>query len=242
MLKTIKLFLKAKNIVDKYEKIALNDQSVLKDKHLGFHLTFDPIEEPQKYEQLLQIMKRSFPYRSHNGMHIKTLDGKNLISSGNELENDINGEQLNANQWSKVVIGMHKRHKKDLDKICSPALMTIKQKKDFWPKIKHLEDHFSYWCLNSHMPAFQNRLKSQLGYYLERIKCVMELIKFKESTKKPIIFTELGVGENWLLTRSDVTYLYLVHKHIFGDRMLIGLYYNSDLMQRNMGYNQIEQR
>jgi len=251
MFETFKIYKEAKHIVDIAQQASINRENSdkrLEDDSLGFHMSYDVFspDYESNFEKLKGQMGRPFPYRTdgQNGHMIIVRPGKeNIISSGNELNNNINDQQLDAKQWEGICVSLFRQYNGDIQRLASPALMTLKQNKKFWPQILHCEAYFDYWCLNTHIPGFIRRKESGIGDYIEIIKTVAELIKFRNKTTKKIIISEMGNGEyHYALTRGDVNMLYWVHKQVFGDRMVLGLYYNDALMMRSNGFDQIRAR
>lgn len=237
MFETIKVLREAKRIVDDSQHNCWSRDSL--PANCGLHLPDDYDPSSDLFKETSELLARDFPYRTlaENKKHLRIhLANEDVISSGNELENDINGSELSPEAWYSVVYEAAKQYGWDATKLASPALMTLKQRKDFWPKIIKHENFFKYWCLNSHMKGYLSNHEGGLGDYWELIKCTAELIKFKNATKKKVIITECGNGESHLaLTKPDMKLLYLIHEKVFGDRLEAVLFYQINYVYNHNG-------
>jgi len=235
----MKRWLKAKKIVDKCQKLSFDQTRIGPDS--GFHLTFNPLENQGALNNLKKLIGRDFPYRStlkdsHLFQLVVDKQFPILYSPGNEMENDINaGVPFGPEAWRALCKRTAEEFGGNIGVLASPALMTIKQKKDFWPKIIDCEKYFDYWCLNSHFPAYIKRRESGIGDYIECIKRVHELMKFRDATTKGIFFAELGVGQYHWISPPDLKFLYYVHKEVFGLRGIAYCFYDSDIALRLNG-------
>ncbi len=241
----------AKRIVDSCQAIAMESQAHLPSK-AGVCLSFQPADNPIQVEELFYITGRPMPYRFYDGTHlwVRLTNDNMILIGGNEEENDINERTLNSKEWSDLCHKNFKDSGSNISRLASPALMTLKQKPKFWRSVlKHRhkdkdgnittnEDKFGYWAINTHFPGWIKRPESGLGSYWERIKQVRELLKFSRKIKRKVIVTECGTGQyHYALTPADVKYGYLIHKRVFGDRLIAVLFYDSDLIKRCNGIN-----
>jgi hypothetical protein len=199
------------------------------DERCGVHLgTW--IERVEKYDK---FAKRQVPYRFEGDLYeIRMPDGGFIYSSGNELENDINGKTLTPTQ----ILGHHRKlASKHGKKLAGPALMTLRQNPSVWRSLLKLgaESEFSHWCINNHGPGFIEKYLNGIGSYILWVKILWELLDFKDATTLPVLITEAGNGQyHWACSKADMLFQYYCYSKIFGPRLKLILYYDADLAQR----------
>jgi len=190
---------------------------------------------------------RTLPYRRHlmvpgktSLFEIRLPSSLIVLSSGNEWMNNING---GPGLTPKEVIERHYAIQREHGEfLASPCLMTLKQNEEGWRELLEMdaEKHWNYWCINTHGPSFVRRRESSLGDFVEWVKTARELILFSKAISRPVLVTETGGGQyHYALTKADVTFLFHLHKLIFGERMLTILYYDSDLIRRQNGHHSL---
>lgn len=206
----------------------------------GLHLTFDADLERIALSDIESEVMRFFPHRFSFGhekwMKINYPGKYEVTSSGNELENNINGTTLDPSQWLDRCRELYLSMKQGTKDLASPALMTLKQAQGFWPLVVSGEVFFDYWCLNTHVPGFLRNKESGVGDYWEWVKIARELILFRNKTKKSVIISEAGNGQSsFALTQVDCRFLFWIHELILTDRLTALLFYDSNLIKYHNG-------
>ncbi len=237
MFKSIKQFLEAIKVVNRAMSVCW-DRNELPSK-CGLHLSFERGKQELDFQRLKTEIGRDFPYRTSfsDPVYLKiVINDEVIMSSGNELENNINdGKPVTAESWKERCLENYNLSY-DLFKLASPALMTLKQAKTFYPQITNCENLFDYWCLNTHAPGFLRGKLGGIGDMWELVKIAYHLIRFRDLTSKNVIISECGNGQGSnVLSVPDCEFLFWLHQLIFQDRLKALLFYDSALIHYNGG-------